>query len=299
MKRIGAYLYIAASWLLAHSPKFILYGIADFIYFILYKVLKYRKKVVIENLTHSFPEKSKDEILDITRKFFHHLSEIFVENIAIIRMSKKRFLSMVEFKNMDFLDDLYKKNKSVVGIIGHYANWEMLTAFSLYTKYKVLSVYKPLTNKFFDLEFFKMRQRFGELPVSMNDTFKTILKFHRANQLSILGLIADQRPPKGKGNYWTTFLNQETAIFLGPEKIAKKINAAVMYTHIDKIQRGKYQVEFTLLFENPNECPEYEITEKHVRMLEEKIRQKPELWLWSHKRWKYKREAEDLNIQTN
>ena len=137
-----------------------------------------------------------------------------------------------------------------------------------------------------------MRQRFGEMPVSMNDTFKTILKFHREKKLSILGLIADQRPPQGSGNYWTKFLNQETAVFMGPEKIARKLNSAVIYTHIDKVKRGLYSVEFTLLYENPADCNEFEITETHVRMLEEKIKQKPELWLWSHKRWKYKREPE-------
>ncbi|HRW63477.1 MAG TPA: lysophospholipid acyltransferase family protein [Bacteroidales bacterium] len=293
MRRIGAYLYIAASWLLAHSPKFILYGVADFIYFILYKVIKYRKKVVIKNLTHSFPEKSEDEIIEITRKFFHHLSDLFVENMAIIRMSKKRFLSMVEYKNTELLNDLYSKNKSIVGIIGHYGNWEILPAISFFTQYEVLSVYKPLSNKFFDHEFFKMRRRLGSTPVSMNDTFKTIISYEREKKLYILGLIADQRPQKGRASYWTTFLNQETAVFLGPDKIARKFNSAVFYTHIDKIKRGKYLVEFTLLYENPKDCKEYEITERHVQILEEKIRQKPELWLWSHKRWKYKREIEN------
>lgn len=239
MRRIGAYLYIAASWLLAHSPKFILYGVADFIYFILYKVIKYRKKVVIKNLTHSFPEKSEDEIIEITRKFFHHLSDLFVENMAIIRMSKKRFLSMVEYKNTELLNDLYSKNKSIVGIIGHYGNWEILPAISFFTQYEVLSVYKPLSNKFFDHEFFKMRRRLGSTPVSMNDTFKTIISYEREKKLYILGLIADQRPQKGRSSYWTTFLNQETAVFLGPDKIARKFNSAVFYTHIDKIKKRK------------------------------------------------------------
>lgn len=292
MKLVGAFFYVILSWLLAHSPRFFFYGLADFVYFILYRVLKYRRKVVLENLKKSFPEKSEKEIKEIATKFYHHLADIFIENIAIIRMSKKRFLKMVSFKNLDIFEDLYKKNKSVVGIIAHYANWEVLTGLAPFTDYQILSVYKPLTNKFFDREFYNMRKRFGEVPVSMHDTFRTVLKYHREKKLSILGLIADQRPPKGSGNYWTHFLNQETAVFLGPEKIAKKFNSAVVYSHVDKIKRGKYVVELELLFENPSECKEFEITESHVRILENKIRQKPELWLWSHKRWKHKRDPE-------
>lgn len=290
MKSVGAFFYIGFSWLLAHSPRFIFYGIADFVYFMLYRVLKYRKKVVINNLKESFPEKPDDEINKITKKFYRHLGDIFIENIAIIRMSKKRFLKMVDCKNVEVLNNFYQKNQSVIGIIGHYANWEVLTVLALFSPFQILSVYKPLKNKFFDKEFYNMRKRFGEIPVSMNDTFRTVLQYHRDKKLSILGLLADQRPPKISGNYWTHFLNQETAVFLGPEKIAKKFNSAVVYTHIDKVKRGKYEIEFTLLFENPNESKEYEITETHVRMLEEKIKQKPELWLWSHKRWKHKRE---------
>lgn len=292
MKKIGVLIFKSFSWLLSIAPRFVLYGIADLVFIVLYYILGYRKKVVIANLKNAFPDKSQEEITQITRKFFHHLSDIFVENIAIIRMSKKRFMKMVEFKNTEILEDLYKQGNSVIGIIGHYANWEMLTGFGAHTTYHVLSVYKPLSSKFFNKEFYNMRKRFGEIPVSMNDTFRIVLQFNREKKLFLLGLIADQRPPKGKSNYWTTFLNQETAIFLGPEKIAKKFNSAVVYTHIDKIKRGKYEVNFEMLFENPAQCKEYEITEKYVRVLEEKIRQKPELWLWSHKRWKHKREPE-------
>lgn len=292
MKSVGAFFYVGFSWLLAHSPKFIFYGIADFVYFILYRILKYRKKVVITNLKNSFPEKTDAEINTIAKKFYHHLGDIFIENIAIIRMSKKRFLKMVEFKNIELFDYLYKKNKSIVGIIGHYANWEVLTVLALFTPYQILSVYKPLSNKFFDEEFYNMRKRFGEVPVSMHDTFRTVLKYHREKKLSVLGLVSDQRPSRRISNHWTQFLNQDTAVFLGPEKIAKKFNSAVIYTHIDKIKRGKYLVEFTPLFENPKDCKEFEITEAHVKILEEKIIQKPELWLWSHRRWKHPRKTE-------
>ena len=137
-----------------------------------------------------------------------------------------------------------------------------------------------------------MRAKLGEEPVTMKDAYRTVLKYNRNNQLTILGLIADQRPPRISGNYWTMFLNQETPVFMGPEKIARKLNAAVIYTHVDKIKRGKYLLKATLLFEEAAQTDEYEITKTHLRLLENYIKEKPQYWLWSHKRWKHKRDPE-------
>lgn len=292
MNKIGVILFKVLSWLLSKAPNFIIYGIADIVFVVLFYIIKYRKKVVYNNLLNSFPEKSEKEIRKIQKKFFHHLSDIFVENIALMQMSHKRIRKMVEFENCHVLNDLYEQGKSIVGITGHYGNWEIFITLPFFTKHKTLSVYKPLQSKFFDKEFYKMRAKTGELPVTMKNAYKTVLKYNRDNVLTILGLIADQRPPLISNNYWTTFLNQETPIFMGPEKIAKKLNAAVVYTHVDKVKRGKYELKATLLFEDTSNCKEYEITETHVRMLENYIKEKPEYWLWSHKRWKHKRSPE-------
>ncbi len=293
MKLAGAFFYIIFSWLLAHSPRFILFGIADFIYFIVYRVIKYRKKVVLNNLRNSFPEKTEEEIRIIMKKFFRYFGDLVVENIAIPRMSKKRLLKIVNIKNPEVFTELYNQKKNLIGILGHYANWEMCMGISLYTKYQILSVYKPLNNKFFDKEFFNLRSRFGAIPVTMDDTYRVILDHRRKNKLFILGLISDQRPQKSSTNHWVKFLNQDTPVFFGPEKIAKKFNAVVFYTHVDKVKRGFYEVEFTILISDPLKCKENEITETHVKFLENKIIEKPELWLWSHKRWKYKRDNEE------
>lgn len=292
MKRIGAYLFQAISWLLSRAPRFILYGIADIIFVSLYYIIGYRKKVVYKNLKKSFPEKSDKEIKSIRKKFFHHLSDIFVENIALIKMKPERIRKMVEFENHELIEDLYKKGKSIVGITAHYGNWEIFITLPFFSPHTTLCVYKPLNNKYFDYEFYKMRAKLGEVPVTMKDAYRTVLKYNNNNKLTILGLIADQRPPLNSRNYWTTFLNQETPVFLGPEKIAQKLNAAVVYTHVDKIKRGKYLLIPTLLFDEPKNCKEYEITETHLRLLEKYIKEKPEYWLWSHKRWKHKREPE-------
>ncbi len=292
MKRIGAYLFQVISWLLSRAPRFILYGIADIIFVSLYYIIGYRKKVVYKNLKNSFPEKTDQEIKSIRKKFFHHLSDIFVENIALIKMKPERIRKMVEFENHELLEDLYNKGRSIVGITAHYGNWEIFITLPFFSPHTTLCVYKPLNNKYFDYEFYKMRAKLGEVPVTMKDAYRTVLKYNNNNKLTILGLIADQRPPLNSGNYWTTFLNQETPVFLGPEKIAQKLNAAVVYTHVDKIKRGKYLLIPTLLFDEPKNCKEGEITETHLRLLEKYIKEKPEYWLWSHKRWKHKREPE-------
>ncbi len=292
MKKAGIYIFKAFSWLLSIAPRFILYGLADFTYIILYYVLAYRKNVVNNNLKNSFPEKSEKEIKTIQKKFFHHLSDIFVENIALIKMKPERMRKMVEFENPEVITELYDKGRSIVGITGHYGNWEIFITLPFFTKHQTLSVYKPLNSKFFDREFYRMRAKLGEIPVTMKDAYRTVLRYRNDNILTILGLIADQRPPKISSNYWTTFLNQETPVFMGPEKIAMKLDAAVIYTHVDKIKRGKYLLKATLLFDHAAECKEFEITETHLRVLENYIKEKPEYWLWSHKRWKHKREPE-------
>ncbi|MCB2194925.1 MAG: lysophospholipid acyltransferase family protein [Bacteroidetes bacterium] len=292
MKKIGVLIFKSFSWLLSIAPRFVLYGLADIVFIVLYYILGYRKKVVYQNLKNSFPEKTEKEIKSIQRKFFHHLSDIFIENIALIKMKPDRIRKMVEFENPEIITDLYKKNKSIVGITGHYGNWEIFIALPFFTQHLTLCVYKPLNSKFFDREFYKMRAKLGEVPVTMRDAYRTVLKYNRDNQLTILGLIADQRPPRISGNYWTMFLNQETPVFLGPEKIARKLNASVIYTHVDKVKRGKYVLKATLLFEEAANCDEYEITRTHLRLLENYIKEKPEYWLWSHKRWKHKRDPE-------
>ncbi|MCK5169110.1 MAG: lysophospholipid acyltransferase family protein, partial [Bacteroidales bacterium] len=234
MKQIGAYLFIASSWVLSKSPEFILYRFADFLYIILYYIVGYRKKVVFKNLRNSFPEKSDKEINNIAKRFFHHLSDTFIENIALITMSKKRILKLVTIENSDIAKELYKKNKNIIAVTGHYGNWEVFLVLPLLSPHQVLGVYKPLNNRFFDKLFYNMRAKFGAIPVTMHDTYKTVLKYKNNNKLTFLGLIADQRPQKQEGNYWTTFLNQETAVFLGPEKFAKKLNASVLFLYLEK-----------------------------------------------------------------
>ena len=292
MKRIGVYLFLALSWFLSKVPEYILYFFADITFFFLYYIIRYRKRVVTKNLRNSFPEKSEKEIKKIQRKFYRHLGDTFIENTALLRMSKKRIGRLVKIEENDLAKNLYEKNKSIIGVTGHYCNWETCLILPLISPHQVLGVYKPLNNDFFDRQFYNMREKFGAIPVTMSDSYKMVLEYKNNNKLTLLGLIADQRPQKKLGHYWTTFLNQEAPVFLGPEKFAKKLNAAVIFIYIEKLKRGRYILKSELLFEETAQCKEFEITEAHVRKLEEIIIKKPEYWLWTHKRWKHNRDPE-------
>lgn len=296
MRKAGIYIFLGFSWLLAKAPKFVLYGFADFIYIILYFVIGYRKNTVYDNLINSFPKKTDIEIKQITRKFYRQFSDTFVENIAIFKMSKKRILKMVELEKTDIYESLFKSGKSIIGITAHYSNWELFLTLPVIVPHIVFGVYKPLKNVHFDKEFYKMREKFGAVPITMNDTFRTVLKYYKENKLTFLGLIADQRPIKINQKYWTTFLNQETAVYVGPEKIAQKLNPAIIFTYLEKIKRGHYKIKTKLLFDDVSQCKEYEITETHLRFLEKLIIENPENYLWTHKRWKFKKGDPNYDI---
>lgn len=289
MKKIFFYIFYIFSWLLSILPLKIQYFIADFLYIILYYIIAYRKKVVYINLKNSFPEKSDKEIKSIAKKFYKHLADLFIENISFHFFSEKDILKRVKFTNIEILNNYYKQNKSVVAVLGHYGNWELYCGMPLITKHLNIGVYKKLSNKSFDDLFKKTRKKFGAEAVEMHNTFRTIIKYAKEGKLTFTGLISDQTPTKSEIHYWTKFLNQDTPIFLGVEKIAKKTNQPVVFMDMKKIKRGYYQVEIIKLFENPQETKEYEITEKHVRLLERIIKNKPEYWLWSHRRWKHKK----------
>ncbi|MCG8410707.1 MAG: lysophospholipid acyltransferase family protein [Bacteroidales bacterium] len=291
MKLIGIFFTLIVSAFFSILPKFILYRFSDLFYIILYYIVGYRKKVVYRNLNNSFPDKTQKEIKQIAKKFFLHLSDTLVENLAFLTMSKKRLLKFVEFEKNEQIEALYEKNKDIALVTGHYNNWELYFIMPFLSKHKMLAIYKPLTNKYFDNLFQKMRTRFGVTMVTMKDAYKAALDYNKRGYLSMLLLIADQRPPKKGGHYWTTFLNQETAVFLGPEKIAQKLNSAIVFSYLSKIKRGTQVLKSQVLFEETKDLPEYKITDTHIKLLEDIIMKAPQYWLWSHDRWKHKRET--------
>jgi KDO2-lipid IV(A) lauroyltransferase len=281
-------------WFITLLPLRLLYLFSDAVFLILQYIVGYRRKVVYGNLEKSFPEKSRREIKHIARRFYRCLCDYFIESVYRIHMGEKENARRFHYTNPEILRDQYEKGNSIVLLLSHYGNWEWPTRLPLLAPYSVLAIYKPLNNKYFDNLFLKLRSQFGVIGVPMESTLRTLVTYHQNKQPVILYTLADQRPQWTSIQHWTTFLNQDTPVITGPEKIARKFGYTVCFLDIQKIRRGYYRAEFKLICEHPGEVPEYHITRAYHALVEKKIRERPEPWLWSHKRWKYYRhEAKD------
>ncbi len=290
MQAILFYPLYAFLWLIAWLPLRVQFIFADALYFLVYYIIGYRKKVVRNNLKMSFPEKSISERRTIERQFYRHLCDSFVEWMYPLHRSAKQMEKHYKVVNPEVLNDLYKKGKSVAGILGHYGNWEYLSLLPVYINHKVWAIHKPLKNKFFNKLINDLRSKYGVHMMDTKESFRILLSEAQKGEKTLTYFLSDQSPQRSKIKYWTTFLNQDTPIFLGAEQIATKLDMAVVFFEVRKVKRGKYELHFKLLAENPKECGHNEITELHVRALENAIRRDPALWLWSHRRWKHKKE---------
>jgi len=290
MEAIGFYIVYGFAWVLTFLPLPVLYILSDCIFPIVYYFPGYRRKEVRTNLMNSFPEKNIKEIIKIEKAYYHHLCDLFIETFKLIHMSNKETMERMQMTNPELLNRLYNEGKDVVAILGHFGNWEWLVCLPLYTKLQIVSIYKPLKDKHFDRFMNKMRSKNNMILSPMSGIIRDVVSLRQKNIRSLFAFITDQRPPKGEIKFWTKFLNQDTPVYLGAEKIASKYNMAVVFFNIQKVRRGYYTLTAELLFENSEGLPEHLITETHVQRLEEIIRETPEQWVWTHRRWKYKRE---------
>jgi|WetSurMetagenome_2_1015567.scaffolds.fasta_scaffold02179_10 Kdo2-lipid IVA lauroyltransferase/acyltransferase len=293
MEAIGYYIFYAANWIITLLPLRILYIFSDLLYLLFYYFPTYRRKVVETNLKNSFPEKTAKELKSIEKKFYKHLADLFVETFKLTHMSKAEVMKRMKITNQELLERLFNEGRDIVAVIGHYNNWEWLKSLIFYTKHQTVSIYKPLRNKYFDQFMIDMRSKEGMILTPMSHIVREVLNNRKNNIKSIYSFITDQTPPKQDIKYWTMFLNQETPVYLGPEKIASKYDMAVVFFNVQKIRRGYYNFTVDLLFEHTAGLAEHIITEEHVRRLEEIIREKPEYWIWSHRRWKHKRPVDN------
>jgi len=266
----------------------LLYGFSNFLCTILYRVVKFRIGVIRSNLKLAFPEKSETERLAIEKAFYRHMCDMIVESIKYFTISKKEAEKNFSINNATLLKDLYKKGKSVVIVGGHYASWERyaLNATREVPHYTA-ALYTPLTDKFLNKKMLESRSKFGLHMVSVKETHNLFELSYKKPIAVIFG--SDQSPSNPDKAYWMTFLNQETGIQYGAEKYARLYNCAVVYGQLDKEPRGAESITYRLICEDPKDLPEGAITKAFTHMLEEKIKDKPEFWLWSHRRWKHKR----------
>lgn len=289
MKLIGFYLGYGFIWLFTLLPLRLLYIFSDFMYLIVYHVTGYRKKVVKDNLRHAFPEKSADEINDLSKRFFKHFCDFLIESAKTIHLSTKEIDQRFRYVNAELFQKYYEEGKSVVLVLGHYANWEWVANCTSKINHKPFAIYKPLRNEMFDELIRSIRTKWQMGTVPMNDVIRVILQKEREKTKIITSFLVDQTPPRSYP-FWIRFMNRETPFYTGPAKIARKFDHTIVYMQIKKIRRGFYETEFFPLFDEPGKFTEDQIMFRIVEVLEDTIRQQPEYWLWSHRRWKHTKE---------
>jgi Kdo2-lipid IVA lauroyltransferase/acyltransferase len=293
MQTIKYYILLWTYLLVALIPFPILYFISDGIYYLVYYIFQYRKEVVFKNLQNSFPEKNAEEIKIIAKKFYRHFCDLFIETIKLIHLSPRQIEKRVKLRNPEILEDVYKHHKLIMVALGHYNNWEMISTLTKRPQFQIISIYKALNNKAFDRLMLRLRSQNGSILVSTTQTLRFLNSWKDNNTRAFFCFIADQSPLPRDIHYWTKFLNQETPIFTGLEKLALRLDVPVAFFHFYKTSRGHYELEISPITEKPSLTKHFEITEAHVRMLEYDIIKNPEYWLWSHRRWK--RQPENIN----
>ncbi len=304
--KITYYIIGGIWWLLSLLPLKILYLFSDMLYVLVHHVIGYRKKIVRKNLTNSFPEKSLDEIKQIEKGFYHFFCDYIVETIKQFSIPKEEMKKRMVISGVEEMKDrMEKENKTFCFIyLGHFCNWEWIASLPYWVPNDILcaQIYHPLYNKAFDKLFLRIRNKFGGECIPMKETLRRIIELRRAKQKTIIGFISDQAPKWNSIHHFVDFLNQETPVFIGTEKIAKQVDALVYYGDVKRVKRGFYTCEFKPMTEKPvKEIPDWELTDAYAHLLEEMISRHPNFWLWSHNRWKrtkeewLRRKAESLS----
>jgi Kdo2-lipid IVA lauroyltransferase/acyltransferase len=279
------YLFVYPITLLPFS---VIYFLSDGLYYLIFYVIRYRRKVVFENLRNSFPQKSEREITRIAQGFYRHFCDLIVESFKMFSITEEKLREIFVFKDKEILEQLFNQNRNVILAGGHYNNWEVFAvACKLGISHKCLALYKPLKNAWFDKKMRESRGRFGLHMWPIKETKKMFE--HEAANLTAAIFGMDQSPSNSTHCHWMKFLNQETGVTFGAERYARSNNSAVVYGRINKIKRGHYSFEAELVSESPNDEPMGAIIAKLTKLLEADIIKQPEYWLWSHKRWKRKR----------
>ncbi|MBT3571027.1 MAG: lysophospholipid acyltransferase family protein [Flavobacteriales bacterium] len=269
-------------------PYPLLYLLSDIIFLIMYRVIGYRKEVVFTNLKNSFPNKSKQELKKIMSDFYRHLCDIIMESVKGFTISEKQLRKRLIIKNPEFSNYFADKGQSIIFVGGHYNNWEICAqAFAMYSNHKCIGIYKPLSNAFINEKIYTSRSKYGMHLISMKQTKKS---FEDGDEPKAIVFGSDQNPANPKRAHWMQFLNQDTSVLFGVERYAKEYNWPVVFVSISKVKRGHYEVEYSLITDKPTEHPHGKITEDFTKRLEQDIINQPQYWLWSHKRWKHKRE---------
>lgn len=287
MKLLTYLLSYPLIWLLSVLPFWLLYLLSDVLYLLLYHIFGYRKKVVRANLALAFPEARAEELRAIERKFYRHLCDMFLESTKSRSLSPKALNKRYEIVNPEVMQGL-ESQRSVMLLMAHYANWEWSVALGNYVKTNGFGVYQRLGNPYFDRYVHRTRARWNLRLIEQQEATKTILANEENGLRAVYGLVSDQSPMVRKARYWMPFMGVKVPVFVGAEYLAREGDMGVLYARVTKKRRGFYALELVPITDRAALLPEFEITERFIRLLEEQIREEPYLYFWTHRRWKHR-----------
>jgi KDO2-lipid IV(A) lauroyltransferase len=274
-------------WVISILPHTLFYGFSDVVFFFVYHIIGYRRTVVRNNLELVFPQKNSTEINRLEKEFFKHMCDMFLETIKTMALTKTQVRKKYKVLNIEVLKELEKKG-SILILCSHYANWEWNVSINNYVNSKGYAVYQKITNKYFDAFIRKVRARWNTTLITQQETVKTVVRNKRDGVVGIFGMVSDQSPQRHRAQYWSDFMGIKVPVFNGAETMARKLDLAVVFLKVSKLKRGYYQAEFIPITKNGKETDENYITETFLRLTEQQIKEKPEHYFWTHKRWKHR-----------
>lgn len=295
------YIIYGLVYLLSILPFWVLYGLADFLFIIIYYVVRYRRKIVRKNLVNSFPEKTLKEIKSIERKFYRWFCDYLFETFKLLSISDKNLLKHIDFVGLEGLEDAFDRGQDCATILGHYCNWEWLSATGLGYKRHPEAItgliYHRLRSKAMDRLFLKLRNAHKGFCVKKAYTLRTVVRLKKENKRNMFGYISDQTPKWDNIHLWLEFLNQDTPVFTGGERIMRMMDNAVFYVDMRRTKRGHYVANFIPITLHAKQTDEFFIVRQFFSMLEQSIRREPQFYLWTHNRWKRTREEYEMRMK--
>jgi KDO2-lipid IV(A) lauroyltransferase len=274
-------------WLISILPFPVLYVLSDCTYILIYRIIGYRKRTVRQNLALAFPHKSAAERLEIEKKSYKHLCDMFLEMAKTMTISKAEINRRYTIKNLDFYLQMEAKPKSIALLCAHYASYEWAISMNSHIRYTGYAIYKKLGNRYLDRLVRKIRSRFNAELITTKEVGPTIEQNEKNGVHAVYGFASDQSPKASKAFHWTNFMGIHTPVHTGGEMFAKRYDMTVLFLKATKVKRGYYEAQFQLISENPKEVPDYQITDEFLRRVELQIAEAPEYYLWTHKRWKH------------
>ncbi len=282
-------------WFISILPYRLFYFFSDIVYFFVYRIIGYRKKVVRDNLKLTFPEKSEEELILLRKRFYRHLCDLFLEMIKTMHLSKEQVKERYNVLNIEVINEI-EKEKSILVVCSHYANWEWNVSMNNYITSKGYAVYQKIGNVYFDRLIKKLRAKWNTTPIEQRETVKTVIRNEQQSIRGVYGMVSDQSPMANKAQYWSSFMGSKVPVFNGAEALAQKLDLAVLFLKVSKVKRGYYNAEFIPITTHGKSTKKDEITEKFLRLTEQQIKERPEHYLWTHRRWKHSDKAPQTEL---